>query len=313
MSPSHIHPVISPKWDSASLEHQHMDSVNNDRSLLFVWIMNRHTNVSFSEHYIQIPPNAFPTGLWDRQFLARLEKDISRVQNGSSPKSWLKKFKKYSIVSRGHISYYKNEFSINANALAAGEHIRFDLFWISVQTTAENCWFLVKQRRKRATIEWFQHVPVQTSIDCTLFLRHLNTANIISFFFFWSRRPSSSSVDRASARRGGRPSLPSSLILLHAAILTVLEWQARGWGGRRRRRRQPWWWNHYTLSASTTRSSTGQNLVYQWRIACGGKVALVNEKLIVRPLKTGQNIEYPDYLLVPGNWTSQNPWATKNT
>lgn len=82
--------------------------------------MNRHTNVSFSEHYIQIPPNAFPTGLWDRQFLARLKKDISRMQNGSSPKSWVKKFKKYSIVSRGHISYYKNEFSMNANALAEG-------------------------------------------------------------------------------------------------------------------------------------------------------------------------------------------------
>lgn len=35
-----------------------MDLVSTDRSLLFVWIINRHRNVSFSEYYIQIQPNA---------------------------------------------------------------------------------------------------------------------------------------------------------------------------------------------------------------------------------------------------------------
>lgn len=43
---------------STSLEQQQMDLANTDRSFSFVWIMNSHRNVSFSEYYIQIQPNA---------------------------------------------------------------------------------------------------------------------------------------------------------------------------------------------------------------------------------------------------------------
>lgn len=54
-----------------------------------------------------------------------------------------------------------------------------------------------------------------------------------------------------SSQRWAFPSFSLSLILLHAAILTLPEWQARGRGWKWR----PWWRNRYTHSWETASAS----------------------------------------------------------
>lgn len=129
--------------------------------------------------------------------------------------------------------------------------IRLSLFYmyshIYLHFCAKHAWKLWQTASGEVTKKKGGRWPISAATCPDIFTIYtvpvrLNTPKIIIFFGLLCE-PSSGSVDHASARRGGRRSLPSSFILLHAAILTVLEWQARGRGGRRR---QPWWWNRYT-------------------------------------------------------------------
>lgn len=90
--------------------------------------------------------------------------------------------------------------------------------------------------------------PLSTCLGSFRFyivLRRTCTPKII-ISLTWRTSRAGGSLDRALAHSGGRLSLsPLSLILLHAAILTVPEWQARGRGWWWRR---PWWWRRYTYS-----------------------------------------------------------------
>lgn len=91
---------------------------------------------------------------------------------------------------------------MNAICLAAGEHIWFDPFWISVQNTpkaVENCLFLGNRRGKRGD-RW----PISAStcpdvLTLDAILRRLNTPKIIFFFF----------LEPAAQLQLGRPCLGS--------------------------------------------------------------------------------------------------------
>lgn len=107
---------IWSKWNSTPLKHEHMDSVNTDHSLLFVWTMIKGTgrlhfqNMTCKFQRMQVM--SFPSGRRFRQFLLSFlvgwdEKTYFSHVIGSPQKIYIKRSKN---IPRGHSSHYKHGF-----------------------------------------------------------------------------------------------------------------------------------------------------------------------------------------------------------